>query len=142
MFLNGALAVLALAALPRRLLGGVWPVRAFASTTAGEALIELLGTDRSTPTDQITLLTPIVAEDGSVVPITVKTSLPDPRSINLVVNNNPRPLVVSFDLSEFSIPEVDFRIKMARTSQVLAVVVTEQGIFSTSNEVKVTVGGC
>ena len=84
----------------------------------------------------------IVAEDGSVVPVSVRTSLPNPLSISIVVENNPRPLVVSFDLAPEAIPEIAFRIKMAKTSRVLAVVVTDQGIFSTSSEVKVTIGGC
>jgi len=142
LIVKGTLAFLALTGLPKALFAGAWPQKAFASKVANEALINLLGTDQTTPSDKITLNTPLVAEDGSVVPVSVKTSLPNPLSISIVVENNPRPLVVSFDLASAAIPEIAFRIKMAKTSRVLAAVVTDQGIFSTSSEVKVTIGGC
>ena len=142
LIIKGALAFLALTGLPKALFAGTWPQKAFASKVANEALINLLGTDQTTRSDKITLVTPLVAEDGSVVPVSVRTSLPNPLSISIVVENNPRPLVVSFDLAPEAIPEIAFRIKMAKTSRVLAVVVTDQGIFSTSSEVKVTIGGC
>lgn len=136
------LAILAFPGLSRILLAGPWPQKAFASHQARDALINLLGTDQTIASDRIELNTPLVAEDGSAVPVSVKTDLPNARSISIVVENNPRPLVVSFELTPVALPEVTFRIKMAKTSRVMAVVVTDKDIFSTSNEVKVTIGGC
>lgn len=137
--LKGLLAILA---LPRALLAAAWPRDAFHSTAASEALIGLLGTDETTPSDDIKLGAPLVAEDGTIVPITVATTLPDVKSISVVVVNNPRPLAVSFDLAAETLPEIACRIKMAETSEVMAVVDTASGIFSTSTSVKVTLGGC
>ena len=85
---------------------------------------------------------PLVAEDGTIVPITVATTLPDVKSISVIVVNNPRPLAISFELGSATLPESACRIKMAETSQVIAVVDTAGGIFSTSASVKVTLGGC
>lgn len=137
--LKGLLAILA---LPRALLAAAWPEDAFHSTAASEALIGLLGTDKTTPSDDIELSAPLVAEDGTIVPITVATTLPDVKSISVVVVNNPRPLAISFDLAAETLPEIACRIKMAETSEVMAVVDTASGIFSTSTSVKVTLGGC
>ena len=137
--LKGLLAILA---LPRALLAAAWPEDAFHSTAARDALIGLLGTDKTTPSDDIELGAPLVAEDGTIVPIKVVTTLPDVKSISVVVVNNPRPLVVSFDLAAETLPEIACRIKMAETSEVMAVVDTASGIFSTSTSVKVTLGGC
>lgn len=142
LILKGGIALLALLALPRALLAGAWPKEAFESTAAREALVKLLGTGRTTPSDEITLVAPSVAEDGTIVPISVSTTLPDVKSISIVVANNPRPLAVSFDLPAGTLPEIACRIKMAETSEVMAVVLADSGIFSTATEVKVTVGGC
>ena len=137
--LKGAMAILA---LPKVLLAAAWPKEAFHSTAASEALIELLGTDSTIPSDDIELRLPLVAEDGAIVPVSVATTLPDVKSLSVVVVNNPRPLAVSFELGEGTLPEISCRIKMAETSEVMTVVDTAGGIFSRSTTVKVTLGGC
>ena len=53
-----------------------------------------------------------------------------------------RELGAQFVLGEGGVAEVSTRIKMAKTSDVIAVVKTDAGLFSTSKEVKVTIGGC
>ena len=140
--LQDGIAALALLALPRLLLAGAWPKAAFAATEASEARIKLLGTDQATPSDEILLSAPMVAEDGTIVPISVETSLQDVQSISIVVMNNPRPLAVSFEIHAGTLPEISCRIKMAETSDVMALVRTGDGIYSTSAHVKVTLGGC
>ena len=92
--LQGGIALLALIGVPRAILAGVWPRQAFASTAASEALVQLFGTAKTTHSDEITLNAPLVAEDGTIVPITVGTTLRGVKSISIVVNNNPRPLAV------------------------------------------------
>jgi len=140
--LKGGAAIVALLGLPRALLASAWPKPAFESTAANEALINLLGTSLPAPSDQLTLIAPTVAEDGTIVPISVSSTLPDVKSISIVVANNPRPLAVFFELPPGTLPEIACRIKMAETSEVMAVAHTGAGIFSASTEVKVTVGGC
>ena len=76
------------------------------------------------------------------MPVSVKTSLPGVESISVVVEKNPRPLVISFEFPPETLPDVACRIKMAQTSKVMAVVKTNGGIFSTAKKVKVTIGGC
>lgn len=140
--LRAGLALAAIAAVPRSLLAAAWPEQAFTSTAAAEALRGLFGTDQTTPSDQITLGVPTIAENGRVVPVEVSTTLDNVESISIVVENNPRPLAVNFELGGKAVPELEFRIKMGETSDVMAVVKTDSGLYSTSKEVKVTIGGC
>jgi sulfur-oxidizing protein SoxY len=142
LILKGSLALAALAAVPRALLAATWPTKAFSETAATNAMIDLFGTDQTTASDQITLKVPQIAENGAVVPVTITTTLTDVESISIVVENNPRPLAATFELQPGTLPDVASRIKMGQTSDVMAVVKTKSGLFSTSKEVKVTIGGC
>jgi sulfur-oxidizing protein SoxY len=135
-------ALLALLGVPKVLRAGTWPRKAFEATAANEALVELYGSDRTRPSNDVDLTAPLIAENGAVVPITVETSLEDVRSISIVVENNPRPLAVAFEIPAGTRPALSFRIKMAETSKVMAVVQTGSGLFSAARDVKVTVGGC
>jgi sulfur-oxidizing protein SoxY len=141
LFLQGSVALASLMALPRALLAA-WPEKAFASSAASEAMTELFGTDQTTPSSAISLSAPEIAENGAVVPITVETTLDKVQSVSIVVDKNPRPLAISFEIPEGTLPNVACRIKMGQTSPVTAVVKTDSGLFSATKEVKVTIGGC
>jgi sulfur-oxidizing protein SoxY len=123
-------------------LAAAWPDSAFKSEAAAEAMKNLFGTDQTTPTDRITLGVPTIAENGRVVPVEVSTTLDGVESISIVVANNPRPLAANFEIGPDVLPEIESRIKMGETSDVMAVVKTNSGLYSTSTEVKVTIGGC
>ena len=140
--LKAGFALATLAALPRALLAAAWPESAFKSEAASEAMKSLFGTDQTTPSDQITLGVPTIAENGAVVPVEVSTTLDGVQSISIVVANNPRPLAASFEIAPGVLPEIASRIKMGQTSDVMAVVKTSSGLYSTAKEVKVTIGGC
>ena len=142
LFLKGGAALVALAALPRVLLAAAWPDKAFAATEASDALSALLGTDQATPSDLIAMKVPEIAENGAVVPVTVSTTLENVESISIVIPNNPRPLAATFEIPPGTLPDVSSRIKMGETSEVIAVVKTDTGLFRASKEVKVTIGGC
>ena len=142
LFLSGGIALAALAALPRALLAAAWPEKAFSSVTTSGALADLLGTDQITPSDQITLKAPEIAENGAVVPLKISTTLENVRSISIVVERNPRPLAATVEILPGTLPAFSSRIKMRETSDVMVVVKTDSGIYSTSKEIKVTIGGC
>ncbi|RLA27564.1 MAG: thiosulfate oxidation carrier protein SoxY [Gammaproteobacteria bacterium] len=142
MFIKGGLAFAALVALPRALLAAVWPEKAFNVTTASEAMNELLGSDQTVHSDEISLKAPEIAENGAVVPVKIKTTLKNVQSISIVVEKNPRPLAATVEILPGTLPEFSSRIKMRETSDVTVVVKTDSGLFSTSKEIKVTIGGC
>ena len=140
--MKGSFAMLALAALPRFLLAAAWPEKAFSAPGMSASLKELFGTDVTTTTDKITLKVPEIAENGAVVPVSIKTSLENVESISIVVEKNPRPMVANFEIPSGTLADISSRIKMAETSDVTAVVKTSDGLYSTAKQVKVTIGGC
>jgi len=142
LFLKSSAALMALAAWPRALLAAAWPEKAFAATEAGDAVAALLGTDEAAPSDRIAMKVPEIAENGAVVPVTVSTTLENVQSISIVVPKNPRPLAATFEILPGTLPDVSSRIKMGETSDVIAIVKTDTGLFRASKEVKVTIGGC
>jgi sulfur-oxidizing protein SoxY len=142
LFLMGGAALTAVLVAPRAVLAAAGLDKAFASTEATGAMQELFGTEQTTPSADIVLTAPEIAENGAVVPISVDTTLANVQSVSVIVEKNPRPLAVSFEIPEGTLPNVACRIKMGQTSQVTAVVKTDAGLFSASKEVKVTIGGC
>lgn len=141
-FVRGTLALLALASLPKALWAAAWPQSAFKATVARDALVALLGTDDTTPSDRIKMKIPEIAENGAVVPVLVETDLERVESISIVLEKNPRPLAASFEIPAGTLPRIAARLKMAKTGNVIAVVKTNTGIFSATRVVKVTIGGC
>lgn len=140
--LKGIFALMALAVLPARLLAAAWPEKAFSAPEMNAALTGLFGTDVLTASDQITLKAPEIAENGAVVPVSIKTTLPNVESISIVVEKNPRPMVATFEIPPGTLADISSRIKMAETSDVTAVIKTSDGLYSTARQVKVTIGGC
>ncbi len=117
-----------------------WPEKAFTANSMEDALNSLIGTTESVEGD-IVIKAPTIAENGAVVPISVTSNIPETQSISVVVVDNPQPLIASFDLTE-SAPYVSTRIKMAKTSKVVALVNAKGKFYNTAAEIKVTIGGC
>lgn len=118
-----------------------WPKEAFSQKTEADA-IKLLYGKIPEVSDKVNLDAPEIAENGAVVPISVSTTLPDVTSIAIVVSENPFPLAANYPIPPGTSPMVANRLKMAKTSKVIALVASGDKVFSASKEVKVTVGGC
>ena len=127
--------------LPLRVLAAR-PDSAFESTSTDDALAELYGTPATTESGKIRIKAPDIAENGAVVPITVKFDIANAESVSIFVEHNPAPLAASFKLSGSSGGLVSTRIKMAKTSPVHAVVQAGGQLYRAGKEVKVTIGGC
>jgi len=118
-----------------------YPDDAFKQKSAGDAIKALYGRDHEA-SDKIKLDAPEIAENGGVVPIAVSTSLPNVTSIAFIVAENPSALAASYKIPEGTVPAVANRLKMAKTSNVIALVESGGKLYSATKEVKVTVGGC
>ena len=77
-----------------------------------------------------------------MVPISVSSTLADVTSISILVAENPNALAASYKIPAGTLPSVANRLKMAKTTNVIAIVEAGGKLYSTSKEVKVTVGGC
>ena len=138
--LKGLSALAAVLTLPR-VLFAARPDTAFEATSADKAIADLFG---STPvdSDKVQMKIPDIAENGAVVPVTISSDIDNVESISVIVDNNPTPLAASFDLSPSALPNVSVRIKMGQSSTVRAIVKADGNLYSSSKEVKVTIGGC
>jgi sulfur-oxidizing protein SoxY len=130
----------AMTAMPR-LAMAKWS-KAFDNTSVDGALNELYGSAALTKDDNITLKVPEIAENGAVVPVTVKTKMANVTNISIFADKNPQPLAASFTLPEGTAPTVSIRIRLGETQVVRAVVEADGKLYTTEQEVKVTIGGC
>ena len=118
------------------------PDAAFVAKDLGTVLQEVLGGAEATASDQIKLDAPLQAENGAVVPIAVSTTLPSPQRIAVVVPKNPTPLLSVLDTTPRTGSYIRMRIKMAGTDRVVVYVKSGDQWYTTSQEVRVAVGGC
>jgi sulfur-oxidizing protein SoxY len=133
--------VVAFGAAPAFAANDKYPEEAFKQKSSDDA-IKLLYGKSAEKSDKIKLDAPEIAENGAVVPIAVSSTLPDVTAIAFLVAENPNALVAAYKIPAGTMPSVANRIKMARTSNVIVVVEAGGKLYSTSKEVKVTVGGC
>jgi sulfur-oxidizing protein SoxY len=92
---------------------------------------------------------PEIAENGNTVPVTVSVDSPMSaashcQELLVVCDGNPQGgiLKIAF-LPEISVPEANFRMRMAETQNVIAIAKMSDGTFvSAQKQVKVTIGGC
>jgi sulfur-oxidizing protein SoxY len=118
-----------------------YPEDAFKQKSEADAIKSLYG-KAAEPSDKVKLDAPEIAENGAVVPISVSTNLADVTSISLLVSENPNAQVASYKIPSGTVPTVANRIKMAKTSNVIAIVEAGGKLYSATKEVKVTLGGC
>ena len=112
----------------------------FQVKTLEEALKALGGTPASS--DQVTVVAPDIAENGAVVPVGASSKLPNTTEIYLIVEKNPTPLSCGFMIPAGTAADVQTRLKMGQSTNVIAVVKADGKLFSATKETKVTLGGC
>ena len=147
-FLKGSVASGAVAAavgaglLTPQMVLAEWNKAAFEAKSVDEAIAGALGASATEATTAIEIKAPDIAENGAVVPVSVSATLDGAESIALLAEGNASPLVATFNLGPGALPDVSTRIKMGKTSDVTAVVKAGGKLYSTSKNVKVTIGGC
>jgi sulfur-oxidizing protein SoxY len=118
-----------------------YPEEAFKQKSEADAIKALYG-KTAEPSDKVKLDAPEIAENGGVVPISVTTTLDKVTSISFLVAENPNALAASYKIPDGTMPNVANRLKMAKTTNVIAIVEADGKLYSATKEVKVTVGGC
>jgi len=128
------------AAFPRAVFAA-YSEKAFKNPKVEDSLNELFGGNATTPSGDVKLKAPDIAENGAVVPIEVSTSLKADK-IAFMVKENPNPLAIVADIPAGTEAMVKTRVRMGKTTQVTAVVSSNGKLYTASKEVKVTIGGC
>lgn len=111
-------------------------------TSGVAATLKALGAEGAAESKDVVIVAPDIAENGAVVPVAIRSSLPKTQMMALLVEKNPNALAGAYELLEGADPEVSMRIKMGQTSDVVALVKADGKFYLARKEVKVTLGGC
>ena len=138
----GSGALVASGVRPMSARAATWNKPGFEAKAANDA-IHNLGAANLVESRDIAITAPDIAENGAVVPFTIASKIPNTQNIALLIEKNPNTLAANFAIPEGTDPWVNTRVKMAQTSNVIALVKGGDGKFYyASKEVKVTLGGC
>ena len=121
-------------------IAATWNKAGFESKAAADA-IKALGATGAADSKDIVITAPDIAENGAVVPIAVASRIANTRSISIIAEKNPFPLVATFELAGAD-AYVSTRLKMGQTSNVRAIVQADGKFYTAVKEVKITIGGC
>ncbi len=119
-----------------------WNDDAFSAVDYDEAIAAYFSNQEIKESDQITIGVHSVVENGAVVPVKIKTDLPNIESITIFVDKNPNPLIANFDLFPSCVGFISTRIKIQQSSNIIATVKSDGKIFSTRKFIEVHEGGC
>ncbi len=116
---------------------------AWAATTVDGVLRSLGAVAMPVESTKVQITAPDIADNGTVVPVTMATTETGVLSLAILVDKNPSTLAAVFHLSDAVEPTLATRIKMDQSSDVYAVALLADGrVLFARKEVRVTVGGC
>jgi len=140
---SGAIAAAFVSGLikPASLWAAAWNKPAFEARALADALKGIGATD-ATPSSDILIKAPELAENGARVQIEVTSRIPGTRTMAIIAEKNPFPLIASFEFSNGAEALISTYIKMGESANVRAVVNAEGKIYTAAKEVRVTIGGC
>jgi sulfur-oxidizing protein SoxY len=118
-----------------------WPQAGFEAKSVDGVISALHQSSATSPSGDINIKAPDIAENGAVVPITVSTGMAA-EAITVIVEKNPQPLAANFVMGAGALGYISTRVKMGKTSKLIAVVKAGGKLHSADKEVKVTIGGC
>ena len=119
-----------------------WSAPAFDAKSLAE-VARALGLSAPAESKDVTVQGPDIAENGAAVPISCASVLPGIKRLLILVEKNPSALCAVFDVTDSVEPAFATRLKMAQSSNVLAVAVLADGkVLYAQKEIKVTLGGC
>jgi sulfur-oxidizing protein SoxY len=126
---------------PRSVLAA-WPKNAFSADSVADAIKALAGDSSAVESKEIVVEAPDIAENGAVVSVTVKSKAANTEQISVLVPENTNPLCASYITTDAIDGFVTGRIKMRKTSDVVALVKANGKYLTAKKPVKVTLGGC
>ena len=119
-----------------------WPKKSFDIKDLSDSVKSVYGHNNLEESSKVKLKAPSIAENGAIVPINVSTTVENVDSIMIFVENNPQPLSSGYQLTKLAEPSIGTRLKMGKTSNVMAAVKSGDKVYTATQEVKVTIGGC
>ena len=134
-------ATVAMLLVPINALAAIWNKAAFGAITLDDAA-KGMGIAGEMPSADIQIVAPDYAENGAVVQVEVRSNIPNTEAIAILVDKNPTSLIANFMFSNGAEPFVVTRIKMAETSNVVAIAKVGDQYFEAKKYVEVSENGC
>src|SRR6185436_1817927 len=97
--------------VPLRAFAAGWNKDAFGAKSAADAL-KGIGAASIAESKDIVIDAPQIAENGAVVPVEVTSNIAGTKSIAVLIEKNPFPLVAQFDFLEGALPYVKVNVKV------------------------------
>jgi len=115
---------------------------AWKAKTPNDAIKALFGSDKMEKSG-VNLKAPEIAENGAVIPITIKEVPAGAKTVAVFQDANPESAVAVFTIHPRSVPNgYSIRIRMKKTGKVIVVADVDGKLFYDEKTVKVTKGGC
>lgn len=129
-------------------LGLVRPTDAAAAQVAAQfrthgvpATLAAMGIEDLGESSDLVLDAPDIADNGSVVAITIGSRLPDTDMLAVLVDRNPNALAAVYEIIGIE-PRITMRIKMGESSDVRVLARAGGKYYMARRQVRVTIGGC
>ena len=101
-----------------------------------------LGVEKPVVDQRVVLQAPDTAENGAYVGIGIESSIPNIDAVAFLVDKNPSVLAGYFEMKKLEKLKLGTKIKMAETSDLVALVKADDQYFMNTRHVKVVLGGC
>ena len=101
-----------------------------------------LGVNEPIVDQRVVIQAPDTAENGAYVGIGIESSIPNVDAVAVLVEKNPGVLAGYFEIKKSEKLKLGTKIKMAETSDLVAVVKARDKYFMNTRNIKVVLGGC
>lgn len=104
--------------------------------------MKMMGATEAIESDMIKIKAPEIAENGAVVPVSISSEIEGTTEVVALVSNNPVPYAAKYTFGKKTKTSVKSRFKMAKTTDIVAVVKANDKFYMAKSNIKVTKGGC
>lgn len=104
--------------------------------------LKAMGATGAVASEMVKIKAPEIAENGAVVPVGVTSKIEGTTEIIILISNNPTPFSAKYTFGEKAVTSIKSRFKMAKTTDVVAVVKANDKFYMAKSNIKVTKGGC
>ena len=114
----------------------------FTKAKSLDEAMKLMGVTDVAESEMIKIKAPEIAENGAVVPVGITSEIEGTTEIVALISNNPTPYAAKYTIGAKAKAAVKSRFKMAKTTDVVAIVKANDKFYTAKSNIKVTKGGC
>lgn len=119
-----------------------YPMKAFTQKTEAATLQAMYGKSAAPASSDVKLDAPDIAENGAVVPVSFDANVKNVTGAAILAPSNPFTMACAYKIPAGTNPAISSRVKLGKTTKVVAVIEADGKLMSASKQVKVTLGGC